>query len=334
MQTRGYHGEIRREVELHPVLIEIGGTPIIHTFGVMVLLGVMLGLFVIKRDAPRVGLDPEELVSLSVEVFLAGLIGSRMFFVFHNWDMYSAPEVEWWQPFNIRSGGLVWYGGMLAGLPVAFWRAKAYRMPLLKVCDVLAGPVILGLAIGRIGCLMAGDDHGRIAEEATWYTLTFTDPKALMDPDYLGKPLLPSQPLMFLGCMIVFGILHALRRPLQHKPGAVAALLFVLYPIHRFLIEFTRGDKVRGRLAEDVPLLGGMSTSQAISVPMVILGLIVFAYMLWRPVSPEELAAPAPKPESEPDADSGPTPPATSSASPTPPATTPADATPLDEPKA
>ncbi len=266
---------------MHPILIEIGGTPIVHTFGALVLAGVLLGLWWVKRDASRLGLDPEDCVSLAVEVFIAGLIGSRIFFVVHNWEAMYA-DAAWYAPFNLRSGGLVWYGGLLAATPVAIWRAKSYGFPIPKLCDLLAPATVLGLAIGRIGCLMAGDDHGKIWHEETWFTLTFTDPNALMEDEYKGKPLLPSQPLMTLGCLIIFGILASLRRKLASKPGALTALLFVIYPIHRFFVEMTRGDKVRKTWPEDVPIVGGLSTSQGISVPLVLIAIGVFVYFVLR----------------------------------------------------
>lgn len=294
---------------MHPVLITIFGFPI-HTFGVMVLLGVLAGLHWIKHDARRLGLDGEDVASLGVEVFLAGLIGSRVFFVWHNWDKIYGPILEaegaasaLLATVNIRMGGLVWYGGLLAALPVCVWRMRHYKMDVIRACDLLAPGTILGLGIGRIGCLMAGDDHGRICvvrddlqgflatkppgfaqsnslflcDQIPWYAIRFTDDMALVAQGYKNEWLLPSQPLMTLGCMTIFVILISVRKRLQMWPGAVVALLFVLYPIERYLIELTRGDNVRGHIAQTVPIVGGMSTSQAISVALLPFGLAGFA---------------------------------------------------------
>jgi phosphatidylglycerol:prolipoprotein diacylglycerol transferase len=309
---------------LHPILIEIGGFPI-HSFGVLVLLGVIGTLSWVKRDAPRVGIDGEDAVSLGVEVFIAGLIGSRILFVWHNWDSMYA-ELPWYQVFNLRQGGLIWYGGLLAAAPAGFIRARAWNMPVRQVCDVMAGAVLIGLAIGRIGCLTAGDDHGsvnfvtpevaaaadpetitevppwrqggpyppvRYAQE-TWYTLTFRDPNALMADRYKGLPLLPAQPAMCFGAALCLLILFLSRKRLAHVPSGLTALLFTLYPSHRFLVEFMRGDPVRGYVPSDVPILGGLSTSQAISVPIVPVALAAFVYLVWKHRDAE---APEPLPE-------------------------------------
>lgn len=283
---------------MHPILIGP-----IHTFGVMVLLGVLAGLWWVRREAPRLKLDPEEVASLAVEVFLAGLIGSRLQFVLHNWDLYA--ERGWWRVLAIWEGGLVWYGGFIAATVVAIWRMRHYRFPILRTCDLLAPATMIGLGIGRIGCLMAGDDHGRmilledqaqqvlatkgpgwwelhnpvVMDHIPWYALTFTDENALVGPGYLGVPLLPSQPLMTIKCLTIAGLLIALRRPLMRAPGALAAMLFVLYPIGRFLIEFTRGDLVRG-----VYSIGGvtLSTSQLISLLVLPPALLAFGVLYVR----------------------------------------------------
>jgi phosphatidylglycerol:prolipoprotein diacylglycerol transferase len=274
----------------------------------MVLLGVLAGLWWIKHDAPRHRLDPEDAASLAVEVFLAGLIGSRLQFVIHNWEAYA--ETGWWNVFAIWKGGLVWYGGFLAAVPVAVWRMRHYGFPVLRTCDLLAPATMLGLAIGRIGCLMAGDDHGRIiilrsnlqnfladkppgwlaqhnpyivdAAEIPWYALTFTDERALVGEGYRDLPLLPSQPLMTIGCLVVFGILVALRKPLMKAAGSLSALLFVLYPIERYLVEMTRGDQVRGYIPDSVPLINGMSVSQGISALVLPFAILAFAILYVR----------------------------------------------------
>lgn len=288
---------------MYPVLIGP-----LHTFGVMVLLGVLAGLWWIRYDAPRHRLDSEDAASLAVEVFLAGLIGSRLQFVIHNWEAYA--ESGWWNVFAIWKGGLVWYGGFIAAVPVAIWRMRHYGFPVLRTCDLLAPSTMLGLAIGRIGCLMAGDDHGRIiilqkdlqtflatkppgwleqhnpyivdADKIPWYALTFTDDRALVGQGYSDLPLLPSQPLMTIGCLVVFGILVAARKPLMKAAGSLSGLLFVLYPIERYLVEMSRGDQVRGYIPDSVPLINGMSVSQGISAVMLPFAIVAFVLLYTR----------------------------------------------------
>jgi phosphatidylglycerol:prolipoprotein diacylglycerol transferase len=282
---------------LHPILIQIGDFPI-HTFGVCVLLAVILSLSWVRYDAPRVGIDPEDMVSLGIEVFLAGLVGSRILFVLHNWSsMGGGPgytDLPWYAPFNLREGGLIWYGGLLAATACGYLRARAWKVPVQAACDVMAGGIMLGLATGRVGCLMAGDDHGKIAADPdAWYTITFTDPNALLGEAFKNVPLLPAQPAMMLGAFSLFLILISVRKKLAHVPSGLACLLFTLYPIHRFFVEFIRGDKIRGTFPPDMFVIGGLSTSQAISIPVVMIGASLF---VWRVYKFRGASAPEPLP--------------------------------------
>jgi phosphatidylglycerol---prolipoprotein diacylglyceryl transferase len=284
---------------MHPVLIQIGDTKLIHTFGVMVLLGVLAGIYVMRRTATEQGIDPEDVGSLGVEVFLAGLVGSRLMFVFMNLDYYADKPA--YSPFNLREGGLVWYGGFLFGLPMAMWRVRSYGFPIARLTDIMAPTLILGLGIGRIGCLMAGDDFGLEWTPDMWWpealTVTFTSPDALLPDAFRNKALLPSQPFMCIGCLAIFGILRAVRKKVERRPGTLSAMLFALYPIHRFLVEFTRGDEIRGFVDADIPVLGGLSTSQAISVLLFPPAMLALIYFLTRPEGPP--LEPIPKPGEE-----------------------------------
>jgi phosphatidylglycerol---prolipoprotein diacylglyceryl transferase len=362
---------------VHPILFGP-----IHTFGVMVLLGVLLGLAWVRYDAPRLRLDPEDATSLAVEVFLAGLIGSRLQFVLHNWESYQRAGLH--HIFYIWEGGLVWYGGFLAGLPVAVWRMRKYGFPVLRTMDLLAPCVIIGLGIGRIGCLMAGDDHGRmlvmesnyqnfvaalpaklaaegshmtaaewmarnepiVVDEIPWYAIRFDDPRALVGDGYRGEYLLPTQPMMTIKCFLIAGILIALRKRLVKSPGALAALLFALYPIGRFIVEIYRGDLVRG-----VYDVGGvtLSMSQIISIfvfpPAVVAFVVLYVrgrrewdrlvaegkdpMALERPVRMDGSRSDASKPEQQP-AEQKPAEP--KAAEPKPPEQTPAEQAPAESP--
>jgi phosphatidylglycerol:prolipoprotein diacylglycerol transferase len=277
---------------MHPILIELGPLKI-HTFGAIVAIGVIVAAFLSRWEANRRGMDGDLVLDICVKTALIGFLGSRLMYVALNFDYFAKNPLD---VLAIWKGGLVWYGGFLTAFAFALWSFKRHGLPVGSAADTLAPAVILGLAIGRVGCLMAGDDYGKIiplepGEKAPWYALTFPDPPdpilneagkpianpraPLMEPEFRGKPLYPTQPLMTLLGVTVFGILFALRKRLAPYPGAIAALLLVLYPIKRFPIEMLRGDKVRGFL---IP--GVLSTSQAVSIPVLIIGLAVFLHIL------------------------------------------------------
>lgn len=269
---------------MYPILFEWPFT--LHTFGVMVLLAAIVALHWVKRESIRMGLDHEQVGSVAVETFLAGLVGSRVLFVLINWDSYM--QAEWYQMFNLRQGGLVWYGGPIGAIPVALWRMKTYKLPKLVISDIFAISLVLAHSVGRIGCLMAGDDYGKPWTEDMWWpkwaTVTFTDKHALLPDELKGVPLLPSQPLMTIGKLTIFLILLGLRKRLMPHPGALAALYFLLYSVERSLIELTRGDD-KARVVWKTPI-GELATSQIISLVAFPIALGFFIYFLKRKPTP------------------------------------------------
>ena len=148
---------------MHPILIQLGSLPI-HTFGMMMGAGFLAGILYSLRQARRWGIDPEQIFNLSFWIMLSGVLGSRINYIIVDLaqkgvrsEFYKSPM----QLFAIWNGGLVWYGGMILATFVVLYYARRYKMPVLRVFDVLAPGTFLGLAIGRFGCVSAGDDFGK-----------------------------------------------------------------------------------------------------------------------------------------------------------------------------
>jgi phosphatidylglycerol:prolipoprotein diacylglycerol transferase len=149
-----------------PALCDEQGLPI-HGYGVMMLLAVVAATGLAVWRAKRLGLHPDLIYSLALWMIIPGIIAARTFYVVEYWSTQYWPVYQMqggWALFgaviNITQGGLVVYGGFVAGMAglVAF----AYRNQLapLALADLLAPSMLLGLAIGRIGCLMNGCCYG------------------------------------------------------------------------------------------------------------------------------------------------------------------------------
>ncbi len=297
--------------------------PKIHTFGPLVALGSFLSILYIRREGARRNFDPEVLTGLAVEVLLVGVAGSRVLFILitkesFRHDPAQSPLYNWViQYIALWNGGLVWYGGLLPAALFALWRAKNLGLPWRTVADIFAPATMLGLGVGRIGCLMAGDDHGKLVPDGPhWWTLTFPvnkgvhqdgEPFTLVAKELQGKPLWPSQPIMMFGDFIIVAICHSLQERWRKRPLAVMFLMMTLYPILRFFVEMIRGDIVRKFLIafttrqELDPATGkvvevatsGLSTSQAISIPLCLFSLVCLVYVLKRP--PRGVEQPGPE---------------------------------------
>lgn len=269
---------------MYPVLYDFGAFPL-GTWGPILAIGLLLGLALQRRHGAERGLDPNKVQDFSVYGFLAGFVGARLMYIAQNMDAIRA------HPSDVFSGaGFVWYGGILAATPTAYLLARRAKMNGWRALDAIAPGVMLGLAIGRVGCLMAGCDHGRVVTSGPhWWTLTFTDPRSLVEPALLGKPLYPTQPMLSAKALLVFAILLAFRNRLAPWPGALALLMFICYAPLRFLVEFYRGDETRRFL------LPGLSTSQAIGIAVLPIAVALFLQRVRRP--PEPLPAPFVRPE-------------------------------------
>jgi len=218
------------------------GLPI-RSFGVLVGAGFLIGVWLMARMSRRWGTDPERdparIYELSTWVLIGVLGGARLAYVLINWRHYADRPldiVKTWE------GGLVMYGGLILALLLGVRKARKLGMPGWQTADYGLTAGFLGQAIGRVGCLMVGDDHGRPAD-VPW-AITFPDPLpsgSAFPPEWAGIPVHPTQPYMTLKALALFGLgLWLLRRKKFH--GQVTCVLLMGYALLRSLVELFRGD--------------------------------------------------------------------------------------------
>lgn len=262
---------------MHPILIQIGNIPI-HTFGMMMGAGFLAGILYSLRQARKWGIDPEMIFNLSFWIMLSGVLGSRVNYIIVDLAQKGTRSEFWRNPlelFAIWNGGLVWYGGFILATIVTILYARRHRMPVWRVCDALAPGTFLGLAIGRFGCVSAGDDFGmKLSGAAAPWGLVFTDPRALVYPDSLfGQPLHPTQLYMAAKSFFVAFVCHLVLKYWKRFDGQVFSIAFMLYAPLRAIVELYRGDYQRGY----IPWTGKMiTTSQGIGIVVFLVGVGCF----------------------------------------------------------
>jgi phosphatidylglycerol:prolipoprotein diacylglycerol transferase len=249
---------------MFPVLIKIGPLTI-HTYGFLIAIGFLVALTLALREAKKTDLPNESIVDIGFYALLAGIIGSRLFFIVTNWQHYSEHPIDM---VKIWEGGLVFYGGVLFAVPTVIWYAKKKALPLWQTADIWAPSIAIGHAIGRLGCFCAGCCYGKPAENLPW-AVTFTNPDSLA---IIGTPLHPTQLYESAAELLNFLILITLRRNQSFK-GQLFLIYMLNYSIIRSVVEIFRGDEVRGFL------FPGFSYSQAISVLMFVTA-VVFLVIL------------------------------------------------------
>jgi phosphatidylglycerol:prolipoprotein diacylglycerol transferase len=255
---------------MFPDLLTIG-TFTIHTYGMCIALGALLGILLISYDAKKQNFDQQQILDLAFYLLIAAIIGSRVFYILLNPHYYRQHPFEM---VMIWRGGLVFYGGFLFAFATCFIYLKRRHLPFLKTCDLLAPGLALGEVFGRIGCFFAGCCYGNAAK-LPW-SVVFNHPHSLAK---VGIPLHPTQLYASLKSLIVFIILISFRK-YQRGDGQIIWLYTLLYAIGRLIIEPFRGDE-RGLL-----ILGSITLTQAIALLLIPLALVMVVYLGRRQTAP------------------------------------------------
>lgn len=243
-----------------PVLIDLGFLRI-PTYGVLLVTGIALGLWLAGRRASAAGLPGERVADLGFWVVAWGLIGAKALLVVTEPSYLTSLANFWWL---LRSGG-VFYGGFLGAATATFVLLRRYELRFFPVADALVPSLALGHFFGRLGCFASGCCYGSAC--ARPWAVTFHHPLAHeISGTPLGVPLHPTQLYEAAFNLANWLFLAALyrRRP---RAGAVFAAYLIAYGAARFVIELFRGDPERGFV-----LGGALSTSQAIAAAMVVVG--------------------------------------------------------------
>jgi phosphatidylglycerol:prolipoprotein diacylglycerol transferase len=265
----------------------------LHTYGLLIAAAFLAGMWLAQREARRRGQDPERIADLSFWVLVAALVGSRIYFIFVNWDDYFGPGRAFVAtPFGrlprllaFWEGGLVFYGGFIGAALTAFWYLRRHAMKFLPHADTLIPSVAFGHFLGRLGCFSAGCCWGDVVERhLPWATRfppdslafqTFASrphPEAFLAADRLTTlPLHPVQLYEGFGELAIFLVLVLLVRPRKRFHGEVLATWLLLYAVLRTVVEFFRGDVERGVVA-------GLGVGQWTSLAIFAAGAAVWAW--------------------------------------------------------
>ncbi len=249
----------------------------------------------VKQQDGRVGealVPPAAIVSdLTLLVMIAGVVGSRIFHILEHTDQFAADP---WGMIFTRSG-LSIFGGLILGTVLGVLRLRRWRLPIRPFLDAVAPAMMLGYALGRIGCQISGDgDWGSAADMAlkpgwlpTWLWAQTYDHnivgQLIQAPGVYPAPL--SETMMGLDC---FGLLWAARKH-PYAKGWLFSFYLLLAGVERLLIERVRVNPVFD--------LGVARATQAeiIASALIVLGAVGLALLGRRapPARPLAHGAPA-----------------------------------------
>ncbi len=253
---------------MFPIVFHIGSF-FLPTYGLLVSIAFLAGLWVATRLAKRSGLDAEAVLNLGIYAAVAGIIGAKLLMLLFDLPYYLSNPGEIFSLTTFQAGG-IFYGGFILALVVAFVFMRRKKLPALATADVFAPAIALGHAIGRLGCFSAGCCWGAVTH-LPW-AVTFTNPEAnRLTGVPLDSPRHPTQLYEAAAEAVIFAILY--RRAVRpHRPGAIIGLYLVLYSTARFLVEFVRAHDQAN------PYYGPFVAEQWIALGLAVLG----AWMLLR----------------------------------------------------
>ncbi|MCH5374874.1 MAG: prolipoprotein diacylglyceryl transferase, partial [Planctomycetes bacterium] len=132
------------------------------------------GVALAAWEGRRGGLDPEAVYSFAFYLFIGGIVGARSFYIIEYWSQFQRPTLmaTLGAMLNVTQGGLVVYGSLIGASAMGLWYLRRQRLPILAMADLAAPSLMLGLALGRIGCLLNGCCHGGICGDGD-FGITF-----------------------------------------------------------------------------------------------------------------------------------------------------------------
>jgi phosphatidylglycerol:prolipoprotein diacylglycerol transferase len=280
----------------------------INTWGVMVTLAFAAAAWVVHHRTRRVGIDPDKMVWLYVIAIVGGLAGARLlhFTMATPREFFADPMIF----FRVWQGGFALYGGLILASLGGIVYALVRGINVWKMCDAVFPAVLLGVSIGRLGCFFAGCCHGAIvdlpADAVGLFPEGFSGGQLWLVPhppfllemthDGVGKNNVVVMATQLYETLVTGTIFLAMTWLWNRRSfdGQVFGVSLMLYAIWRPVNEMIRGDDVRGLdhllwLPANWPV---HTTSQAISLPVFFVGLLILVFRFRSGLSPEKPYAP------------------------------------------
>jgi phosphatidylglycerol---prolipoprotein diacylglyceryl transferase len=240
-------------------------------YAVMIMSGLVAGIFLARYEARRRGEDPEHVFDIALWGFLSALVGARLYHVLDadNIGRYlDQPELI----IQIWRGGLGIFGAIVGALVALLVYTRVKRLSVLTWLDIGAPAFLLGQAIGRWGNYFNQELFGR-PTDLPW-AIPISPERVLSEaPQYVGAthfhPLFLYESLLsLLGVVVLLTVARVWRHRLL--PGDIFAMYFLWYPGSRFAVEFLRADRWE---------MGGLPMAQLISLTLIA---VATAVLVWR----------------------------------------------------
>jgi len=280
-------------INIDPVIFYIGPLAL-RWYGLMYVVGIVLGLWFIRGYTKRKGISQDKVYRILWWCVVAGLIGGRLYFVIQQPNFFSFYIKQPQHILATWEGGMAFFGAIFLVIPTIFWRARVERINPLVAIDAGVLFAAAGQIFGRIGNIINGDIVG-YRSNLPWATL-YTNPhsffcQSLADPTLCGNPITAVQPAAAYEMLaniallaFMFFLAYRLRRP-----GTLMLVYLFGYVITQFFVFFVRDNLVVSFLGLNWGLKQAQWTSLVLFILLIPLTFLVLRFS--RPVPEGEVPA-------------------------------------------
>ena len=168
----------------------------IHSYGLLIAVGVILAVIMAMKRAGKKDLNSEVVLNMAIICVVFGFLGAKLLYVLENFRAFLEDPLS-----VIGSSGFVVYGGIFIGVAAIILYCRIKKYSFFRYFDLLMPSVALGQAFGRLGCFCAGCCYGRETDLA--WGVVF--PEGSFAP--AGVPLIPTQLISSAGDFAIMIIL-------------------------------------------------------------------------------------------------------------------------------
>lgn len=263
------------EINIDPVLVHFG--PIaIHWYGLMYVVGLATGMYVMLPYAERLGFSRDTCYEMFWPILIGSLIGGRLYYVLQSdvgyYLRHPQDIIATWE------GGMAFYGAVFGGLIAAYLAAHLKGLSFPLVLDGATILITVAQTFGRIGNIVNGDIIG-YQSTLPWAT-QYTNANNTFVPSH-SVAYQPAAVYELLFSLAIFAVIYALRNRFS-LPSTLFTVWVVLYSIGQFSLFFVRDNPV---------VLLGLKQAQVTAI--VVIALAIPIWLLWRQANLKEVGATA-----------------------------------------
>ncbi len=265
---------------MYPIIADLGRIKL-YSYGLTLFVAFILGIWIANKRGKSAGLADGVVLDFSTAIILSGILGARILYVLTHLEDFRGRWLDVVNPIqsdgSIGIAGLVLLGGVVAAAATLVFMTWLKDVSVLKILDVFAPSLALGIAIGRIGCYFNGCCFG-VPTDLPWAVIfPQSCPAGSIFPH---DAIHPTQIYAVIyGTILYFTMLWA-EKKFKTGDGFTFGIFMIGYGILRFSNETLRWHESGLRAME---WQGGMLTfSQLISITMVLAGLGLISYVVKR----------------------------------------------------